>query len=193
MLDDRGQDRSVQDLPPANDLPRHEALQSVLGRMPRRGNARRAYDWRGPADGARVARLARSDAQGAMIKLFSQRWDAVSTVWVDVETTGTIPGRDAAVQVALVRFEHGVPGRRFVSLLSPGMPIPEAATAVHGITDEMVVGAPTIQEVFARDDVRDLLVDAQPGAFNATFDRAFVPLQTWGEDWGWPWLDPLTL
>lgn len=127
-----------------------------------------------------------------MIHLFNTPWDQCSTVWLDTETTGTTPGKDAAVQVAIVRFEGGIPAGRHVSLVDPGMMIPEAATAIHGITNEMLRDAPTIQQVFARDEVRALLDGAQPGAFNATFDRAFVPLQTWGENWHWPWLDPLT-
>lgn len=29
-----------------------------------------------------------------MLGLFNERWDAVPTVWLDTETTGTIPGQD---------------------------------------------------------------------------------------------------
>lgn len=37
-----------------------------------------------------------------------------------------------------------------VTLCNPGVPIPEGASAVHGITDEMVVGAPSTAEVVGR-------------------------------------------
>ena len=83
-----------------------------------------------------------------MIHLFSKRWDSVPVVMVDTETTGTLPGIDAAVQVALVRFEGGEPVGRFSSLVDPCREIPEAATAIHGITNEAVRGALSIGEVF---------------------------------------------
>lgn len=127
-----------------------------------------------------------------MIKLFNQQWDAVPTVFLDVETTGTIPGKDAAVQCALVRFEAGVPVGSACSLIDPGREIPVTAISIHGITDAMVKGAPTIEAFFAQPTTLELLAGAQPGAYNATFDRAFVPLQVWGDDWGWQWFDPLT-
>ena len=39
---------------------------------------------------------------------------------------------------------------RFESLVNPGIPIPAEATAVHGITDAMVSGAPTLQQILPR-------------------------------------------
>jgi len=113
-------------------------------------------------------------------------------VAVDTETTGTLPGVDAAVQVALVRFEGGTPVGSVSSLIDPGREIPITAITIHGITNEAVKGAPTIGQFFAQPATIELLSGAQPLAYNATFDRAFVPLHAWGEDWGWQWLDPLT-
>lgn len=127
-----------------------------------------------------------------MIKLFNQEWNEVPTVFVDVETTGTIPGIDATVQVAVVRFEGGEPVARESSFIEPGREIPLTAITIHGITNEMVKGAPTLPEFFSRPAVSALLEGAQPGAYNAQFDRAFLPLHLF-PDWSWPWLDPLTL
>lgn len=127
-----------------------------------------------------------------MIHLFDKIWNAVPIVVVDVETTGTVPGVDAAVQVALVRFEEGEPVDRFVTLLNPGRSIPIAATTIHGITEMAVKDAPRIGDVFVLSEVAALLKDAQPCAYNAQFDRAFVPLAAFS-DWSWPWLDPLTM
>src|SRR5690349_8794221 len=104
-----------------------------------------------------------------VIHLFNKQWDAVPLVVVDVETTGTLPGIDAAVQVALVRFEGGEPVARFSSLLNPGRDIPIAAIGIHGITDMAVKDAPRIADVFAMPDVLELLKDSQPVAYNATF------------------------
>lgn len=127
-----------------------------------------------------------------MIKLFNEKWDAVPVLAIDTETTGIIPGQDAAVQVALVRFEGGAPVASASSLIDPGREIPITAITIHGITNEAVKDAPTLLQFFNQPATKELIAGAQPLAFNATFDRAFVPLQAWGEDWGWQWLDPLT-
>lgn len=125
-----------------------------------------------------------------MLSLFNRAWEEVPIVVIDVETTGVVPGVDAAVQVALVRFEKRKVVGRFSTLLNPVGPIPPEATAIHGITDEMVVGAPFISEVFRSKRARKLLEGAQPAAYNAIFDQRFVSAHAF-EDWTWPWLDPL--
>jgi DNA polymerase III epsilon subunit-like protein len=125
-------------------------------------------------------------------RLFNLAWEEAPIVVIDVETTGVVPGTDAAVQVALVRFEKRKVVGRFSTLVNPGpMGIPAEATAIHGITYEKVHDAEFIQTVFARKRVRELLAGAQPAAYNAHFDQRFVPAHAF-EDWTWPWLDPLT-
>jgi DNA polymerase-3 subunit epsilon len=68
---------------------------------------------------------------------------------LDLETTGLNVEMDRIVQVAIVRvvperdgdvaFEH----EHFKSLVSPDIPVPPSATAVHGIADSDLVDAPT--------------------------------------------------
>lgn len=71
----------------------------------------------------------------------------------DLETTGVDPTTDRIVQLALVRFENNLtPPRRkrprsFVRYFNPGCPIPAAATAVHGISDEDVTNADSFSAV----------------------------------------------
>lgn len=112
------------------------------------------------------------------------------TAWIDTETTGVCPGIDRAVQVGLARFEGGKLVGSGVQRVNPGIPIPPQATAIHGITDAMVVDMPTIENVFAGEPATVLLTGAQPSGYNANFDRHFVP--PFG-DWAWPWLDALSL
>lgn len=126
-----------------------------------------------------------------MLKYFNTPWRDVPLVAIDTETTGVHPGYDRAVQLGIVRFERGVEVGSFVSLVNPGREIPEEATAIHGINDEMVEDAPRMGELFVRPEVRALINHAQPLAFNRAYDQALVP---WFLDpWDWPWLCPLAI
>lgn len=60
---------------------------------------------------------------------------ATDTLFVafDLETTGLHPVRDRIITATVVGHRHADTDL----LLNPGMPIDPAATAVHGITDEM--------------------------------------------------------
>ncbi len=126
-----------------------------------------------------------------LLDLFRMQWDEAPTVWLDTETTGTRVGFDRCVQIAVVRFHRGEPGESFSALINPGMPIPQEATDIHGITDEMVKDAMSLGDFFAHPQTIRLLDGAQPGAYNGPFDKHFVP--PFGPDWTWPWLDGLTL
>ncbi|MGH9044725.1 MAG: exonuclease domain-containing protein [Acidimicrobiales bacterium] len=58
----------------------------------------------------------------------------------DLETTGVDRFGDLPVSFAFVRFSMGSVVERQGDLVDPGRAIPEAATALHGITTEMVRG-----------------------------------------------------
>jgi DNA polymerase III subunit epsilon len=120
------------------------------------------------------------------------QWLAVPIAMVDFETTGVRPGIDQAVEVGIARFEQGQLVSHCGSLLDPGRPIPAEATAVHHITDEMVRGMPSVTDFFASTTAREALAGAQPGAYQAGFDRWFTPPAAL-PDWTWPWLDALPL
>lgn len=90
----------------------------------------------------------------------------------DLETTGTVPGVDQIVEIGAVRFIDGQPSDIFVTLIDPRRPIPPGASAVNNITDDMVVGQPTIDTIlpaFAEFCADDPLV-----AHNASFDAQFL-------------------
>jgi len=126
-----------------------------------------------------------------MLRRFNDVYSDVPTAWIDVETTGIRPGYDRAVQVGIARFERGRIVEAYESLVYPGIRIPKEATDIHGITDEMVNGMPSISEVWSRPSVQNLVSGAQPAAYNGPFDRHFVP--PFGDDWTWPWIDCLSL
>ncbi|MCE3009461.1 MAG: 3'-5' exonuclease [Proteobacteria bacterium] len=90
----------------------------------------------------------------------------------DLETTGTVPGVDAICEIGAVRFVNGSVDSVFATLINPKKPIPPGASAVNGITDDMVQGKPAIEDLlesFAEFCAEDPLV-----AHNASFDAQFI-------------------
>lgn len=90
----------------------------------------------------------------------------------DLETTGFLPGVDRIVEIGAVRFVNGEVDAIFSTLVDPMIPMPEAASKVNGITDEMLKGKPKIEdllEAFADFCAADFLV-----AHNAAFDTQFL-------------------
>jgi DNA polymerase III subunit epsilon len=65
-------------------------------------------------------------------------------IYYDTETTGTRFEKDKIIELAA--FDP-ILDRTFVQLIHPGFPIPPEATAIHGITDQMVESAPSFKEV----------------------------------------------
>lgn len=65
-------------------------------------------------------------------------------IYYDTETTGVRPEKDRIIEIAA--FDP-TDNRTFQSFVKPGISIPADATAIHGITDEMVADAPTFDEV----------------------------------------------
>ena len=66
----------------------------------------------------------------------------------DLETTGMSPDKDEIVEISAIKVKDGEIVDEFSSLVNPGMPIPAGASAVNGITDDMVADAPGFEEVF---------------------------------------------
>ena len=116
-------------------------------------------------------------------------WDSPVVV-LDCETTGLPENGGKAVEFAAVRFESGLPVARWSSLINPGVPIPEQATAIHGIKDSDVSNAPRLVECAGQ--ILRVCRDAVPCAYSCNFDRhmlhaeitgtdcpAFDPVQSW--------------
>ena len=90
----------------------------------------------------------------------------------DLETTGTSPREDMIIEVGAVLFEGNRPVSNFGALVDPARSIPPEASAVNGITDEMVKGKPgikTVLEAFAA-----FCGDLPLVAHNAPFDYKFL-------------------
>ena len=94
-------------------------------------------------------------------------------VVLDIETTGLYAGKDRIIEIAAVRIGPDDKIQdEFHTMVDPGMRIPPATIAVHGITDDMVEGAPGIAEVMPKlaDFCRGYVVCAH----NASFDIGFL-------------------
>ena len=90
----------------------------------------------------------------------------------DLETTGIKPTADMIVEVGAVLFDGDRAVKGYGTLVDPGVPIPMDASAVNGITDEMVRGKPRIADVLG--DFADFCGDLPLVAHNAPFDYKFL-------------------
>jgi DNA polymerase III subunit epsilon len=99
--------------------------------------------------------------------------DELAFTFVDVETTGLDPATgDRVCEIALLRVQGDREIARFESLVHPQRPMHPGALAVHGITDAMLVGAPTFATLLPQ--IHALLQDAVLVAHNARFDVGFL-------------------
>lgn len=118
-------------------------------------------------------RRADCDARAACFGIDPARSFAeVPYVSIDVETTGVEPTTDRVIEIAFVTNE----GREWSSLVNPGVPIPAGASAVHGIDDAAVVGAPTFAEAWAHAVDQGFIEVGQalPLAYSAPFDQSMI-------------------
>ncbi len=98
-------------------------------------------------------------------------WD-VPFVALDLETTGARPGEGKITEIGAVRIEGLKEVRLFSTLVNPMRPIPAMITHITGITQEMVAGAPRIEEVIP--ELLEFLQGAVVVAHNAPFDVGFL-------------------
>ncbi len=68
-------------------------------------------------------------------------------IFLDLETTGTDAAKDRIVEMSLVKVMPDQSREVKTRRLNPEMHIPEAASAVHGITDEDVKDCPKFREI----------------------------------------------
>ncbi len=90
----------------------------------------------------------------------------------DLETTGTNVGKDRIVEISILKINPDASRESKTWLVNPEMPIPQASSDIHGITDDKVKDAPTFKEIASK--VIEFIAGTDLGGFNS--NRFDVPL-----------------
>ena len=88
-------------------------------------------------------------------------------VFFDLETTGPNITKDRIVQISCIKGDV-----RKTTYINPEIPISPEATEVHGITNKMVVGAPTFRQIAM--GILDFIGDSDLGGYNS--NRFDIPI-----------------
>ena len=96
----------------------------------------------------------------------------VTFVVLDLETTGTVPGQSRIIEVAAAKFRGGECLGTFQTLVNPGCGVPPFIVALTGITEALVVPAPSIDEVLPT--LLEFIGGAVLVGHNLRFDTAFL-------------------
>lgn len=102
---------------------------------------------------------------------------------VDLETTGGGP-EDTITEFGAVKVRGGELLGEFQTLVNPGRHIPAAISVLTGITDPMVVNAPTLAEVLP--SFLEFAAGCVLVAHNARFDVGFLKRACAQLDYRWP-------
>lgn len=78
---------------------------------------------------------------------FTRPWHEFPLVAIDTETTGQYPFTSEICEIAAVKYFKGEVIDRFQSFVAISKPMDAAVIAIHGIKNEMLIGAPTMDEV----------------------------------------------
>lgn len=95
-------------------------------------------------------------------------------IGIDVETTSLDPTQGEIIDVAVIRYDRvtGQEVDRFESLCRPSKPIPHEVIALTGITNEMVAGKPSFNEILSR--LQEFVGSDDLFAHNADFDTRWL-------------------
>jgi ATP-dependent DNA helicase DinG len=95
-----------------------------------------------------------------------------SIVALDIETTGLDPLKDTIIEIGAVRFKGRRVEAEWSTAINPGRRIPPFITQLTGITDSMVLSAPSIHDVLPT--LAAFVGDAPILGHNVRFDLAFL-------------------
>ena len=90
----------------------------------------------------------------------------------DLETTGLSSRADRIIEIGAVILKNGEEIDRFQTFVDPGRKLDRKIVELTGITDEMLVGAPSIQEVLPK--FLEFVGNRVLVAHNSDFDTGFI-------------------
>jgi len=113
-----------------------------------------------------------NDGVPIVINAVDKRLESSAYVVFDIETTGLSVINNKIIEIAAVRMVEGKEVDRYTSFVDPHEKIPYNIQQLTNITDEMVAGAPSIEQVLPQfvDFVKDDILVAH----NARFDIGFI-------------------
>lgn len=91
----------------------------------------------------------------------------------DLETTGIDTANDRIIEIGAIKVEKGRVTKKFSTFVNPEIHIPEEASRVNNITDDMVADAPKISDVMLDflDFTKGCIIS---GYNNINFDNKFI-------------------
>jgi DNA polymerase-3 subunit alpha (Gram-positive type) len=90
----------------------------------------------------------------------------------DLETTGLSPKKNKIIEIGAVKVQEGKITERFSTFVNPQVPIPFEIEELTGIRDDMVMNAPTIEEILP--EFLEFCRGCVMVAHNAEFDMSFI-------------------
>lgn len=109
---------------------------------------------------------------------------------VDLETTGVDVNEDRIVQIAIVRLDPNGDRTTKSRVVNPGRPIPAEATAIHRITNSIVIGKPHFYRI--AQSLARLLSDCDLTGYNIrSFDAPMLTAEFARHEIVWPAADQL--
>jgi len=113
----------------------------------------------------------------SLLSLFSHTIAKEDFVFFDVETTGFYPlAGDRIIEIAMIRCSKGNVTGTLEVMFNPGIPIPEEASRVNKITDDMLADKPHFDKEIGTQIV-EFIGDSILVAHNASFDIGFLSFE----------------
>lgn len=113
----------------------------------------------------------------SLFSLFSQSLIKENYIFFDVETTGLFPLLgNKIIEIAMIKTSKGNVIDTIETFINPQMPIPEEATFINKITNEMIINSPIFDNNFA-EKILNFIGDNILVAHNAPFDLSFLSVE----------------
>ena len=93
-------------------------------------------------------------------------------IFFDIESTGVDIVQDKIVELCMIKYFPDHRSETLIERYNPGRPIPKEASAIHGITDDMVKEAPTFKQV--ANEVKQFIEHCDLGGYNS--NRFDIPM-----------------